>query len=638
MLAAAFVLCTCVTPAAAFDGAPLDYSNACEGTSSPPNGFADAGTAADCLRAYGVALGKADGTFGENDALLRSQVSSLLVRFVRLAGVQLATTRAFPDVNENTVPDARVRQEITQLAGARIIAGFPDGAFHPSANLSVAQAVAMVVRALAFVHTYVRAAPPYVDQGTTSADYDYAGHNNLLTTFGVDNHASAYDIRPDGITERGLLAEVLAQGIQELVDAGVVTPIAMGHRDGELGPGVTLHTVVLDGPNVVRLVTVDRAQGLQIRSTLATGRLTGRLPTTAISRRWHAVVAVNGDFFTADGQPAHAFATGGRLVKAPALVEDSTGFNARDPHRSYFGTPAMAMTVTVQETSASTTVEGFNDGQPAPNELALYTPEGTRAATPPDASCYAHLLPTAPPALDATGASTQPHVVQSVACSNTAADASNDDVLVAPAGGSRVGFVTALEVGQHVDVKWTLNPQWPGLLDSTGSNTTLVHNGAPSDDVVFGDGPFYEEVGPRSAVGRLADGRDVIATVDGRQPGYSIGMTPLEFAQYLVSIGVVEAGGLDGGGSTTLVGGGQLLNQPSDIEGERAVGTALVVVPTGTPDPPVTEGIEAPAPSTTARIELDPASLGGWTATLLRRGVVLRPELDAAARAFEGGS
>jgi hypothetical protein len=210
-----------------------------------------------------------------------------------------------------------------------------------------------------------------------------------------------------------------------------------------------------------------------------------------------------------------------------------------------------------------------------------------------------------------------------------------DDVLVSPVNGARVAFVTALQPGQHVAVRWTLNPQWPGLLDSTGSNTTLVHNGTPSDDVVFGDGPYYESVGPRSAVGRLADGRDVIVTLDGRQPGYSIGMTPFDFAQFLVSIGVVEAGNLDGGGSTTLVAGGQLVNQPSDAEGERPVGTALVVVPVGTPDPPETEGVGAPPPSTTAHIAADPASLGGWTATLLQHGVALRPELLTAARAFE---
>ena len=634
--AAALVLCTNVTSASAFYGAPLDYSNACEGVSSPPNGFEDAGMAADCLKAYGLSFGKADGTFGENDPLLRSQVSSLLVRFIERAGVPLTLTRRFPDVTDTTVPDVQVQQEIALLAGSRIIAGSADGRFHPSSNLSVAQAASMVVRALAFVHAAVPAAPPYRDQGTTAANYNYAGQNSLLTTFGVDNHGSSYDIRPDGITERGLLAEILAQGIQELVDAGVIAPVGpQGHRDGELGPGVTLQTVTLDGPNVVRIVTVDRTQGLEIRSTLATGHLTGRLPTTQIARRWHAVAAVNGDFFTADGQPAHAFATGGRLVKAPALVEDSNGFSASDPHGSYFGTPSMAMTVTVEETGKSTTVEGFNDGQPQPDELAMYTPEGVRAASPPQDSCYAQLAPSAKPHLDAEGAAEQEHVVDSVTCDPQPATVDTDDVLVAPSTGTRVAFVKSLQPGQHVSVHWTLNPQWPGLLDSTGSNTTLVHNGAPSDDVVFGDGPYYESVGPRSAVGRLADGRDVIVTLDGRQPGYSIGMTPFEFAQYLVSIGVVEAGNLDGGGSTTLVAGGQLMNQPSDAEGERPVGTALVVVPIGTPEPPETEGVGAPPPSTTAHIAADPASLGGWAATLLEHGVPLRPELLTAARAFE---
>lgn len=639
VLVVAVVLCTTVPSASAFYGAPLDYLNACEGASSPPSGFADAGLAADCLEAYGVALGKSDGTFGENDALLRSQVSSLLVRFLQLGGVPLSASRTFPDVNVDTVPDSQVRREIGLLAGARIIAGFSDGHFGPTGSLSVAQAVSMVVRALALIHAFHPALPPFQDQGSTSKNYDYAGGNNLLTNSGVDNHASPYDVRPSGLAERGLLAEVLAQGIQELVDARVITPATRwGHRDGELGPGVSMQTYHLDGPNVVRVVTIDRTQGLEIRSTLATGGLTGRLPTTAIARRWHAVVAVNGDFFEPDGFPAHAFATAGRLLHAPALVEDSNAFSATDPHESFFGTPAIGMAIKVQETNAATTIERSNDGQPDPDQLAVFTAEGIPREVPAGSQCWAHLLPSAPPHFDGSGDTVQTHIVGAVGCSDEPTSAASDDVLVAPQGGSRADFVTALQRGQHVDLSWTLNPQWPGLFDSTGSNTTLVHNGAPSDDVVFGDGPYYESVGPRSAVGRLADGRDVIATLDGRQSGYSVGMTPFDFAQFLVSIGVVEAGNLDGGGSTTLVAGGQLINSPSDPEGERAVGTALVVVPVGTPDPPVTEGVVAPPPTATRRLLLDPASLGGWADSLLRRGVPLRPKLQAAAETFEADS
>ena len=67
---------------------------------------------------------------------------------------------------------------------------------------------------------------------------------------------------------------------------------------------------------------------------------------------------------------------------------------------------------------------------------------------------------------------------------------------------------------------------------------------------------------PRSAVGQLADGRIVLVAVDGRQPGYSVGMTNFELAQTLVRLGAVTGMALDSGGSTTMAFDGALLNRP----------------------------------------------------------------------------
>src|SRR5204862_2452035 len=78
------------------------------------SGFADAGLAADCLKLYGVSLGKNDGTFGENDQLVRSQVSSLLSRLIEAAGVTLPARRGFADTAN--LPNPQVRNEIEQLA------------------------------------------------------------------------------------------------------------------------------------------------------------------------------------------------------------------------------------------------------------------------------------------------------------------------------------------------------------------------------------------------------------------------------------------------------------------------------------------------------------------------------------------
>lgn len=196
------------------------YVSACR--SADPTAFPDAGLAADCLKLYGVALGKNDGTFGENDGLLRSQVSSLLVRTIQMSGAQLTGSRSFPDVNPDTVPNDQVRTEIEQLAGSGIIAGLPDGLFHPADQLSVAQAATLVIRTLQYVHAQQTAAPDIHDQGTTTANYDYATTLTLLDPYACDIRGFQYPNGAGNTTNRGLLADTLARSVQLLIDSSVV--------------------------------------------------------------------------------------------------------------------------------------------------------------------------------------------------------------------------------------------------------------------------------------------------------------------------------------------------------------------------------------------------------------------------------
>lgn len=89
---------------------------------------------------------------------------------------------------------------------------------------------------------------------------------------------------------------------------------------------------------------------------------------------------------------------------------------------------------------------------------------------------------------------------------------------------------------------------------------------------------------PRTAIGLNRSNRYLyLVIVDGRQPGYSEGITLDELANYLSSLGVYNAINLDGGGSSTLVAQGKLgtpmlLNSPINhgIPGvERPVGNHL---------------------------------------------------------------
>lgn len=83
---------------------------------------------------------------------------------------------------------------------------------------------------------------------------------------------------------------------------------------------------------------------------------------------------------------------------------------------------------------------------------------------------------------------------------------------------------------------------------------------------------------PRTAIGFSRDSSRVyLLTVDGRSEN-SGGATLIELAGLLRKLGAWDAMNFDGGGSTTMVVGGRVVNMPSDSAGERAVGNALMVV------------------------------------------------------------
>lgn len=92
------------------------------------------------------------------------------------------------------------------------------------------------------------------------------------------------------------------------------------------------------------------------------------------------------------------------------------------------------------------------------------------------------------------------------------------------------------------------------------------------------DSPMFTRRHPRSGIGFSRDSTILfLIVVDGRQDG-SVGMSLPEFARLMISLGVYQGLNLDGGGSTSLVVNGQLVNSPSDPTGERPVGSCVLLV------------------------------------------------------------
>jgi hypothetical protein len=116
--------------------------------------------------------------------------------------------------------------------------------------------------------------------------------------------------------------------------------------------------------------------------------------------------------------------------------------------------------------------------------------------------------------------------------------------------------------------------------------SSITPTGAPHD-------PFGLD--PRTGVGVSQNGQYLyLIAVDGRQPGYSVGITTSTEATLMLDLGIYNGLNLDGGGSTALVrsngkGGAVLIDSPSGSFGvvERYDGNNLGVFadPIPTPEP-----------------------------------------------------
>jgi hypothetical protein len=87
---------------------------------------------------------------------------------------------------------------------------------------------------------------------------------------------------------------------------------------------------------------------------------------------------------------------------------------------------------------------------------------------------------------------------------------------------------------------------------------------------------------PRTIIGVDRRGDVWLAAIDGRQVDHSIGMTFAELVGLADRLGLVDALNLDGGGSTTMVMEGKVVNRPSDAAGPRPVSDAIVILPRAT--------------------------------------------------------
>ena len=100
-----------------------------------------------------------------------------------------------------------------------------------------------------------------------------------------------------------------------------------------------------------------------------------------------------------------------------------------------------------------------------------------------------------------------------------------------------------------------------GFKYAVSFNPVLIINGC-----MVGEDSLEGGINPRTCIGQRDDGAIVMLAVDGRQ-AYSIGLSQKDCAEFLLSYGVVNAINMDGGSSTCMYYGGEIVNHPSGAAG-----------------------------------------------------------------------
>ncbi len=354
-------------------------------------------------------------------------------------------------------------------------------------------------------------------------------------------------------------------------------PVAAQPR--ALWPGVTFDTGVQftsNGPVALNILIGPRPGGTTtLAPALSNETLIGTETLTSMERRLGrsaTTAGVNGDYFTfATGVPSGVLMRDGQLASAPFGERSSAGVTTDgtlDIRKiSFFGT--------WQGAGGKRTLNTFNEAPP-PNGTALYT-QAWGPTTPKLAGSTSLILfpfPATVPNADLVAP------VVEVRTGGAPVPIPLGGAVLVGVGSAAAALTAEAPVGQGVTTRLIFKPEWPGVVSAVGGGPQIVRNGA----AVFRAGETFTpfQLGarvPRTGLGQLADGRIILVAVDGRQPGYSVGMTNFELAQTMVRLGAVTAMSLDGGGSTTMAFNGTLLNRPSGRE--RPISTALLFQYTG---------------------------------------------------------
>ncbi|QNK56749.1 phosphodiester glycosidase family protein [Paenibacillus sp. PAMC21692] len=382
-----------------------------------------------------------------------------------------------------------------------------------------------------------------------------------------------------------LLVMLLTVATPYLQNSAAAAPIpetefgdVLDARSVELVPGVEYnwYDMKVDrGLEKIHFVEFDpKNEHLELQAGTSNGHVMGFRSLTNMAKDVDApgnrvIAGVNGDFYTvSNGIPLGLFITDGKILNTPSSSTHYAFGLTSDGTSVYGQPPTLTKTVTIEgATHGITHINRLRDN----NQLVLFTPE-FNTSTQSDSNGDEVVLEVL--SGEVKSGETMQLKVTAVHNGKGNTPIPNGHIVLSASGTARAALA-GLEVNDEITAQFQFNSPWNDVVVAIGGNTMVLRDGV----VQTGDTAVH----PRSAIGTKADGSIVLFEIDGRQPGFSEGVTTGEVGQILKDMGVVNAMNLDGGGSATLAArmpgdsAVRMVNSGSD-GGERNNANGLLLV------------------------------------------------------------
>lgn len=293
-------------------------------------------------------------------------------------------------------------------------------------------------------------------------------------------------------------------------------------------------------PVRINVVEVDMklAEDLDLTPALSSNStLKSRRTITTIAKNNNAVVALNGTYFKPQtGVPLGTLMIDKKMYTGP--IYDRVAMGIFDDG---FDVARIQLDASIKGSKKTIKVDNINQPRMLSTHVLVYTPEWGKYA--PSAPKYGVGLQV-----------TDDKITK--ASANSVEIPENGYVISGPKS-----ILYDLLDKKDAELVIKTNPEWKGVKHIISGGPYLVKDGEVYVDMTAQKLGAIGGRNPRSAIGYTADNNFILVAVDGRE-GSSIGMTLMELANFMQSIGCVGAINLDGGGSTVMYVNGRVVNKP----------------------------------------------------------------------------